>query len=77
MVLTEVVLVLFKKKIEPCCSWCRSGVKISDTEVACIRRGIVSSAGSCRKFKYDPLKRDPPVTSPLKTGGLTEEDFTI
>lgn len=68
---------LFKKDMEPCCSWCECGVKISDTEVACLKRGIVSAAGSCKKFKYDPLKREPPVSVPLKTEGLTQEDFEL
>ncbi len=68
---------LFDKKIEPCCSYCDSGVRISPTEVACLRRGVVSAGGSCRHFKYDPLKREPPVAEPLKTDGLTKEDFTL
>lgn len=68
---------LFGKNIEHCCSWCESGVKISDTEVACLKRGIVSAGGACRKFKYDPLKRDPPVSGPIKTEGLMQEDFDL
>lgn len=68
---------LFNKKIEPCCSYCDSGVKISPTEVACIRRGIVSASGSCGKFKYDPLRREPPAPQALKTDGLSDEDFKL
>ena len=68
---------LFKKDMEPCCSWCESGVKISDTEVACLKRGIVSAAGACKRFKYDPLKREPPVSGPIRTEGLSQEDFDL
>ncbi len=68
---------LFKRDMEPCCSWCEYGAKISDTEVACLKRGIVSAAGACGKFKYDPLKRDPPVPEALKTEGLSQEDFDL
>lgn len=68
---------LFLKKIEPSCSYCDSGSRISDTEVACLRRGIVSAQGSCRKFKYDPLKREPPHTENLDAGKFTQEDFSL
>lgn len=68
---------LFNKKIEPCCSYCESGVRISDEDVACLKKGIVSSAGSCRHFKYDPLKREPPVPAPVDAERFTEEDFTL
>lgn len=68
---------LFDKHIEPCCSWCANGVRIGETEVACLKRGIVSAAGSCGRFKYDPLRRDPPVTGPARTEGLRQEDFDL
>lgn len=68
---------LFDKHIEPCCAYCASGTRIGDEEVACLRKGIVSPAGACRHFKYDPLKRDPPVTAPLKTDAFTQEDFAL
>ncbi len=68
---------LFNKKIEPSCSYCTFGGRISPDEVICIKKGIVSSAGKCRKFKYDPLKREPPVHLKLKTDELSEEDFSL
>lgn len=68
---------LFKRDMEPCCSWCDYGTKISDTEVACLKRGIVSAAGACAKFKYDPLKREPPTPEALMTEGLSQEDFDL
>lgn len=68
---------LFKRDMEPCCSWCDYGTKISDTEVACLKRGIVSAAGACDKFKYDPLKREPPTPEALMTEGLSQEDFDL
>lgn len=68
---------LFKKSIEPCCSYCKNGNRITDTEVICIKRGIVSSAGSCRRFSYDPLKRRPPNMAVYKPCTLSEEDFSL
>ncbi len=70
-------MALFSKKIEPSCSYCLHGSRIGDTEVACLRRGIVSSAGCCRKFVYDPLKREPPDPAPLDTKKYSQEDFSI
>lgn len=68
---------LFKKDIDPCCSYCMSGTRISSTEVACLRLGIVSAGGQCKKFRYDPLKREPTCLSPLKTDHFSEEDFIL
>jgi len=50
---------LFRNDIEPCCAYCKHGSQISVDRVGCVKRGIVSLWGSCRKFVYDPLKRQP------------------
>ncbi len=68
---------LFNKKIDPCCAYCRSGVRLSETEVGCLKKGIVDAGGFCRRFHYDPLKREPAPPSPLKTQKFSQEDFSI
>ena len=68
---------LFDKRIDPCCSYCRHGCRISETEVACLKRGIVSSGGMCSKFRYDPLKREPPHPMLLRTDKYSREDFSL
>ena len=68
---------LFNNRIEPCCAYCRSGSRISETQVACLKRGIVSSGGYCKKFSYDPLKREPAHLPPIDSGKFSEEDFTL
>ena len=68
---------LFRKDIEPCCLYCARGAMMSDTEVICRKRGVVSAAGSCSAFKYDPLKREPPHPSNLDTGKFSAEDFKL
>ena len=50
---------LFSRNILPSCSYCRFGSVIGGGEVACIKRGIMSAAGCCRQYIYDPLKRVP------------------
>ncbi|MEL4105677.1 hypothetical protein AAFA46_02380 [Oscillospiraceae bacterium WX1] len=50
---------LFNRHIAPSCSHCRYGSIISDGEVACVKRGITPAHGACRRYIYDPLKREP------------------
>ena len=51
---------LFQKKIEPRCTYCARGRALSEDQVICDRKGVMSAGSSCRSFKYDPLKRVPP-----------------
>ena len=50
---------LFRRKIERACAYCARAARIDDDTVACRRKGPVPAEGSCRRFKYDPLKRSP------------------
>ena len=51
---------LFRKDIEPRCAYCAQGVRINETQVACMKKGIVAAEPHCFRFRYDPLKRVPP-----------------
>ena len=68
---------LFRKEIEPRCAYCKRGEQINDREVACVKRGIVPVEDSCRRFRYDPLKRVPPRPVALSTERLQQTDFSI
>ena len=68
---------LFNRKIDPSCSYCRNGVRINERQVACLRRGVVSAGGSCSKFKYDPLRREPAHPVELGKSGYSEKDFAL
>ncbi len=51
---------VFNKKLTPACKYCRYSVGLNFTEeVICKKRGISEPDGSCRHYKYDPLKRQP------------------
>lgn len=67
----------FDKNIEPCCSYCVNGNKISDDEVICVKKGIVTTGDCCGKFVYDPLKRKPSRPAILDTRNITEDDFAL
>lgn len=73
----EGMAMLFEKDIEPRCAYCKRGTPLDEEQVICIRRGIVSPAGSCRRFKYDPLKRVPPRPVAADFSHLKEEDFVL
>ncbi len=66
---------LFRKNMEPRCEYCDKGSRISDTEVACVKRGIVACEHHCGAFVYDPLKRVPP--RPVKLAEQKPEDFAL
>jgi len=68
---------LFNKKIHPSCSYCEHGARLSEEEVMCVKRGIMSSNHACRKFVYDPLKRTPPPPAKLNTEDYSEDDFKL
>lgn len=68
---------LFRKDIEPRRAYCAQGVCINETQVACVKKGIVSAENHCFRFRYDPLKRVPPRPAQLSTDGLKEEDFSL
>lgn len=68
---------LFDKKIDPSCSYCKRGSVISEDEVVCRRNGVVAAWHSCRRFQYDPLRRVPP--QPMMPGEhkFTKKDFEL
>ena len=68
---------LFRKNMEKRCAYCVHGVTISDTEVACARKGIVGAGGHCFRFAYDPLRRVPARPAPLENGKYSAEDFKL
>jgi len=50
---------LFRKDIEPCCAYCARGTRLNDAYVCCLPKGVMPRYESCKKFDYDPLKREP------------------
>ena len=68
---------LFAKKIQPSCSYCRYGTNLGYNEVACIKRGIMFADASCNAFGYEPTKRVPEFAENPIVTKMREEDFTI
>ena len=68
---------LFRKKIERSCSYCLYGAKLDDDVILCSKKGMRGSGESCRRFKYDPLKRVPHKAKAMDFSKYKEEDFTL
>ena len=68
---------LFQKKIEPRCTYCARGRALSEDQVICDRKGVMSAGSRCRSFKYDPLKRVPPRPAKADFSRLKDEDFVL
>ena len=68
---------LFRKKIQPSCLYCTYGTKIDSEQVLCIKKGVVSTEGSCRKFEYDPCKRVPVKPKALDFSKYDEQDYSL
>ena len=68
---------LFRKEIEPRCLYCQHATPLLGEQMTCLKKGIVSCGGSCKKFAYDPLKRVPPRPAALKLDKLKEDDFSL
>jgi len=68
---------LFNRNIEPSCSYCDFGTALGVNEIACLKRGIMETFGSCGMFRYEPTKRVPGASPTLKVTELNEEDFSI
>jgi len=68
---------LFRRDIEPSCSYCQYGTSIGFGEVVCKKRGIMSSIGNCDAFRYEPTKREPEFTQSVQMTQTKAEDFSL
>lgn len=71
------IMALFQKKIEPRCAYCSRSRTLSDEQIVCDKKGVMSAGSSCRAFKYDPLKRVPPRPAKADFSRLSDEDFKL
>ncbi len=68
---------LFRKKIEKSCTYCRFGTALEEDLVLCTKRGVVAVGRKCCKFQYDPIKRIPSKPKALDFDKYDSEDFTL
>lgn len=68
---------LFRKDIERSCSYCTRSAKVDENTCLCERKGLVSANDSCRRFRYDPLKRVPKAFKPADFSEFDNVDFSL
>lgn len=68
---------LFRKKMEPSCSYCVRGTKLEENLVLCAKKGIQPMDSKCIWFRYDPCKRIPCKAKALDFSKYDEEDFSL
>jgi len=68
---------LFRKKIEPSCSYCTRAAKLADGQLLCCKKGVVPSDGKCAGFRYDPIKRIPLKAKAPDFSKYDQEDFSL
>lgn len=68
---------LFRKKIEKQCSYCKHAAKVDENTMVCVSKGLVSSHSHCGRFRYDPLKRIPDPPARIHIPKHSEEDYSL
>jgi len=59
--------------IERFCKFCEHASALSSPDtMLCKKHAIVDAGGCCRRFVYDPLKREPSALPKLQTVELAE-----
>ena len=68
---------LFRKKIDRCCAYCLHCTALDEETVLCVKKGVRSRMGKCRKFTYDPCKRIPVKAKALDFTKYEEYDYSL
>ncbi len=74
---TEVITMLFRKKIAKSCEYCTHGTLLDHEQVLCVKKGLVANVEKCRKFSYDPCKRIPCKPKAIDFSQYNNEDFSL
>ncbi len=68
---------MFTMEKSPACEYCHYGRMTADgSAVLCEKKGIMQNSSSCRKFKYDVLKRRPRKQASIDTN-YSADDFKL
>ncbi len=59
---------LFRRKIEPRCEYCKHSAPLGDGAFACVKKGVISGFDSCPRFVYDPYARVPERGEAIRFG---------
>jgi len=68
---------LFRKRIEKNCTYCRFGTALEEDNILCTKRGVVKAGNKCRRFTYDPIKRIPGKPKALDFKKYDDVDYSL
>ena len=68
---------LFRKKIEPQCTYCSYATALNEEQVHCPKKGIKDPADHCLAFSYDPTKRIPNKAKAVDFTKYEEYDYSL
>lgn len=68
---------LFRKKIQPMCAYCRHATILDEEEVKCARKGTRQFDDKCFFFSYDPTKRQPKKAKAVDFSKYEEYDYSL
>ena len=68
---------LFRKKIQKDCAYCTFATQVEEGQYLCVRKGPRGEDQPCRKFKYDPCKRNPSRPKALDFRKYDDQDFSL
>ena len=66
---------LFGGGIEPSCAHCRHNGGTGGATVCSLR--LEMKKGKCKKYRYDPLMREPRSAPDLRAARYSEDDFKL
>jgi len=67
---------LIGENVEPKCEYCQFGAAAPDgLTVLCPKTGVSDKDASCKKYRYDPLKRVPRPAPEMLS--FTADDFSL
>lgn len=56
---------LFGSQFPPCCDYCAHAAGSGTEGAVCLLGRCFPESGTCRRFRYDPLRRIPRVPRPI------------
>lgn len=65
-----------RKEYPASCAYCEYGrLSPGGLSVLCVKKGIMSPEGKCRKFVYDPTRREPKVPLAVPKADTSDYEF--
>lgn len=68
---------LFRKKMEKACAYCRYATPVDEDTVQCSKKGTKNVDDKCLQYVYDPCKRVPAKAKAMDFSKYKEYDYSL